>query len=80
MRTCLDYAKQRDINVEHHNDLTDTFFRDESYHRWINECKGTYEQVVLERANGLFYIVEQKSAKTPNNRPLRSKLISLVKK
>lgn len=33
-----------------------------------------------KRANGLFYVVEQKSAKTPENRPLRSKLIQLVKK
>lgn len=80
LRSCLDYAEQKKLSVAHHNELTDEFFRDESFQRWNSECKGSYEQSILERAKGLFYVVEQKSAKTPNNRPLRSKLISLVKR
>lgn len=80
LRSCLDYAEQKKLSLAHHNELTDEFFRDESYQRRKSECKGSYEQSILERANGLFYIVEQKSAKVPNNRPLRSKLIALVKK
>jgi hypothetical protein len=80
LRSCLDYADQKKLSISHHNELTDEFFRDESYQRRASECKGAYEQSILERANGLFYVVEQKSAKVPNNRPLRSKLITLVKK
>lgn len=80
LRTCLDYAQQKNLRVAFHNDLTDNFFRDDSYQRRISECSGSYEQSILERAKGLFYIVEQKSAKTPNNRPMRNKLIELVKK
>jgi hypothetical protein len=76
----LDYAEQKRLGLAYHNELTDEFFRDESFERWISECKGSYEQSILERADGLFYVVEQKSAKTPDNRPLRSKLISLVKR
>lgn len=80
LRSCLDYAQQKKLSLAHHNELTDEFFRDESYQRRASECKGAYEQSILERANGLFYVVEQKSAKVPDNRPLRSKLITLVKK
>ncbi len=80
LRSCLDYAEQKRLGLAYHNELTDEFFRDESFERWISECKGSYEQSILERADGLFYVVEQKSAKTPDNRPLRSKLISLVKR
>lgn len=50
LRSCLDYAEQKKISIASHNELTDEFFRDESYQRWKSECKGSYEQSVLERA------------------------------
>ncbi|MET3536764.1 recombinase family protein [Chryseobacterium limigenitum] len=80
LKVCMDYAKQKNIRIENHNELTDKFFRDESYHRRESGCKGTYEESVLQEAKGFFYIVEQKSAKTPNNRPQRTQLIELVRK
>ncbi len=50
LRSCLDYAEQKKISIAPHNELTDEFFRDESYQRRKSECKGSYEQSVLERA------------------------------
>lgn len=80
LKVCMEYAKQRNITIENHNELTDKYFRDENYYRRESGSKGIYEQSVLKQAKGLFYIVEQKSAKTPNNRPQRTQLIELVKK
>ncbi len=80
LNACINYADQKGIKVAHHSEITDEFFRGDDYHRWISECDWQYEKSVLERASWLFYVVEQKSAKIPNNRPQWSKLIDLVKK
>ena len=47
LRSCLDYAEQKKLSLAHHNELTDEFFRDESYQRRKSECKGSYEQSIL---------------------------------
>ena len=81
LKACIDYKEQRSgIHFAHHNELTDEFFRDPSYHRRVAECQTPYEKEILQKANWYFYVIEQASAKEPNNRPMRSKLIELVKK
>jgi len=75
----MDYVDQKPIKIADHNELTDEFFRWDDYHRWVAECKSSYEKAILDRANGYFYVVEQKSAKIPDNRPQWNQIIKLVK-
>ncbi len=39
LKVCLDYARQKNISIENHNEFTDRYFRDESYHRRLRGCK-----------------------------------------
>jgi DNA invertase Pin-like site-specific DNA recombinase len=79
LQSCLNEAERKWLNLAQKSELTDQYFRDDQYFRRVAECQSPHEKNIIEKADWIFYIIEQASAKEPNNRPLRTQLIKLVK-
>jgi DNA invertase Pin-like site-specific DNA recombinase len=79
LHSCIQYATSKWIQLAKENELTVEYFRNDEFTRWMESNSNAYEMEIMDKAKWLFYIIEQKSAKKPNNRPLRKQLIKLVK-
>ncbi|MEI8253041.1 MAG: hypothetical protein WCG25_04800 [bacterium] len=67
------------MKLAEQDEIFKEYFDDNAFSIWKSKQTNKYEQEILLKAESIFYIVEEKSAKKPNNREKRTKLIKLVK-
>ncbi len=79
LNACIEFANGKWLRLTERNDIFKTYFDDNSFSTRRSKQTNKYELDILSKAENVFYIVEEKSAKEPNNREKRNKLIKLVK-
>lgn len=79
LKRCMIHADAIEVDIMRQNDIFEEYFNDSAFQRRKAKQTNKHELDILSKADGLFYVVEEKSAKVPNNREKRTKLIKLVK-
>lgn len=79
LNACIDHAHRVWLKLAEKNEIFNNHFNDNSFAKRKNKQTNKYEKDILTKAENVFYVVEEKSAKELNNRTKRNTLIKLVK-